>query len=380
MSERHPFVLGLNARVPDGPLSTGDFFDLVGHNSGNLAFAHALHQHLGITRTVPWHAPLETIRQAGDVAVVPCANQLGPHANLCDFVESFSRLPQPLIAIGLGAQTGLGQRLPEVPEGTLNWVRAIISHAAGAFPNIAVRGPFSHDVLRRYGLGDSAVILGCPSLFISRDPHLGRTIAGRLTSPSRIAIAAGHFQWPELATLEASLARMVGETDGSYIVQSPIEMVALARGDAGSLNAELLLQIRDYVMPGSAPEKFLEWCTHRARVFSSVPEWMGHLSGMDFVVGTRIHGVMLALQAGIPALCVVHDARTLELCEVMKVPHVDYLRVRDGMRREALLDMFEFDAVAFDENRRMLCRRYLEFLDRNGLAAASWLREIAAGR
>ena len=88
---------------------------------------------------------------------------------------------------------------------------------------------------------------------------------------------------------------------------------------------------------------------------------------------------MLALQAGVPAVCIAHDSRTLELCQTMLVPHILAKDIASGVSRDQLLDLFaQFDATAFDANRRMLARRYVDFLTFNGLAPVSWLRNIAA--
>ena len=97
----------------------------------------------------------------------------------------------------------------------------------------------------------------------------------------------------------------------------------------------------------------------------------------DFVVGTRIHGTVLGLQAGVPSLCVVHDMRMLELCETLKVPHVRADDIAEGISREELLPLFDFDAAAFDRNRQQLCARYVAFLKGNGLPVVDWLERLA---
>jgi polysaccharide pyruvyl transferase WcaK-like protein len=103
---------------------------------------------------------------------------------------------------------------------------------------------------------------------------------------------------------------------------------------------------------------------------------MEFLLGFDFVVGTRIHGAMLGLQAGIPSLCIAHDSRTREMCEVMQVPFVMAADVRTGTTLSDLLGRFRFDARSFDENRRMLADRLNEFPFCNGLRASVLLGKI----
>lgn len=77
-----------------------------------------------------------------------------------------------------------------------------------------------------------------------------------------------------------------------------------------------------------------------ARAFFDLPSWISHLGECDFAVGARTQSVMLARQAGMPALCIAHDSRTLEMCQ--------------------------------------LCRVYVDFLQRNSLRPVDWLVDLAA--
>jgi hypothetical protein len=105
---------------------------------------------------------------------------------------------------------------------------------------------------------------------------------------------------------------------------------------------------------------------------------MEYLRGFDFVIGARIHGVMLGLQAGVPSLCIAHDSRTRELCETMKVPFVMARDVSGGVSREDLGRLFVFDADEFDQNRAKLAAGFQTFLEANGLGSVELLRVIAA--
>lgn len=43
----------------------------------------------------------------------------------------------------------------------------------------------------------------------------------------------------------------------------------------------------------------------------------------DFMFGTRIHGTVLGLCAGLPSMCLAIDSRTYELCEQMNIPYIN---------------------------------------------------------
>lgn len=46
-------------------------------------------------------------------------------------------------------------------------------------------------------------------------------------------------------------------------------------------------------------------------------------SNADFMFGTRIHGTILGLCAGLPSMCIAIDSRTYELCEQMNIPYIN---------------------------------------------------------
>lgn len=380
MSDSKVFILGLKPYVDDPALlTTEQLYECVGRNTGNLAFAYAIFLHLSRpNRFVSWRSLPKVIDAAGNLGVIPAANQLGKHANYARLAERFSQLNTKMTMIGLGAQSGIDGKIPEVPEGTVQWVREIIQRAPSDKPNISVRGHFTKSVLDHYGLGKHAVVLGCPSLFINSDPELGRMISARIRPIRRIAVVAGTPSWKHLSKIEASLAAMVTATGGSYVGQHGIEMLHLTRGEARNLEEKHLLNCRDFTCPQMSLDEFIRWSERYGNVFWHVPSWMEHYRRFDFVVGARIHGIMLALQAGVPALCVVHDSRTLELCQTMMIPHVLARDISSGVTRDELLALFQFDAKAFDANRRNLAKRYVEFLEQNNLEPVSWLRDIGS--
>ncbi|MDE0349054.1 MAG: polysaccharide pyruvyl transferase family protein [Gammaproteobacteria bacterium] len=371
------FVIGLKPRQDDGSMPTDALSRRVGGNTGNLVYAHAICAHLaGNLRVIDIGAAPQRMNGAGRVGVIQGANQLGAHFAYDEWARRFEQLTVGLVVVGLGAQSDVSMTAPELPPSALEWVRRIVERAPGAAPNLGVRGQFTKDVLCDHGFGEHARIVGCPSLFINPDRSLGRTIAARLREPRRVAVVAGHESWQRLADIEASLVRLVRETNGSYIGQHGLNMMRLTRGEAGALSEADLEALSRYLGPEMSLGELIRWSRNHGNVFFDVLEWMRHCRQFDFVVGTRIHGTVVALQAGVPALCIVHDSRTRELCETMLVPHVLADSIPRGIARDELLSWFSFDAEAFDANRRRLCGAYVEFLEGNGLVPVPWLSAL----
>lgn len=359
--------------------STESLYDAVG-NTGNLAFTYAISRQVGAAnRHVRWNAPSADLKAAGDLAVMTAANQLGPHADLAKVAEKLASTDQKLVVLGLGAQSTIDGAIPDLPQGTLDFLAEARRHAPASGPNITVRGPFTKKVLDHYGFGDCAEVMGCPSLFINPNPRLGQLIARNLRRPQRIAVAAGSYTRPNHREVERKLVQLVTQTSGSYVGQHPLQMVQLTRGEAKRLSSADLGKSRDYLMPDASLPRFIRWTRRHGNVFFDIPSWMEHYRHFDLVTGMRIHGVMVALQAGVPALCIVHDSRTLELCETMMVPHVRADALPENLSPQAMMDLVRFDAAAFDANRQRLAGRYADFLGANGIQVPAWLRQIAAG-
>ena len=192
---RRPIILGLPDTLPASPFATArEMYRLAGSNSGNLAFTAAIRRHLvgwGDPANLGWNATPEQIRTGGDICVIPGANKLGRHTNLGGIAGLLERVEIPIVAISLGAQSDIDYGIPEIPEGTLRWVKAIADRAPSSYENIGVRGEFTRRVLHEYGF-DRVRVLGCPSLFLNPSAGLGRLIEGNVTDPpSHVAVAAG---------------------------------------------------------------------------------------------------------------------------------------------------------------------------------------------
>lgn len=247
---KKPFIFGLPPEIFNTDrLTTEELAGAVGQNTGNLAFQYAINEHLGGNLScISWDKDPVIINAQAGIAVLPCANQLGVHVDLAVLATLLQQVKRPMVAIGLGAQSDSYETMPEIPTGSIQWVKEIIAHAPSRQPNIAVRGRFTQRVLEKYDLAQHTVVLGCPSLFINPDPALGQKIQSHLKPIRRIAVAAGN-PWENLAKLESSLAAMVTRTRGAYISQHPLAMLKMARGEASSLAPQPLSQIRDYICP-----------------------------------------------------------------------------------------------------------------------------------
>lgn len=359
------FTLGLEESVDSIGLEMEDLYQRVGHNTGNLAFHYAINSLLNLRPvSIPWSADSELINSTGHLGIIPCANQIGSHADMSELGKTLSNVNSNMVAIGLGAQASINLEVPAVPQGTIGWLNEIVRLAPSKHPNVAVRGDFTLEVLNSYGFEGKAVSLGCPSLFISRDRSIGSKIQERFKNPfKRACIAGGHPDWEHLKAIEISMVDLMNKTDGSYVVQATQEALALARGEFEG-NETYLSRLARYFDFDLDAEQMTRWVNKYFMAFYNIPSWIEYLKKFDVVVGPRIHGVMLAIQAGVPAVCIAHDSRTRELCEKSCIPWLSADEVSGGINLDILQNV-KFDGDLFDRNRAFLFEEYKKFFSQN---------------
>ncbi|HEY4251500.1 MAG TPA: polysaccharide pyruvyl transferase family protein [Roseomonas sp.] len=377
---RRPIVMGGNPYITDYYRKNAqELFDQTGGNSGNLAFMFAVANHAVGARFLPFNAPAEEVRRQGDIIILPLANQLGRHTDLGSAADRLIEFDLPVLGLGLGAQADSRDADVTLTPGTEKWLRTIAALAPSGAPNIGVRGAYTQAQIARFGLGDSAAVTGCPSNFINTQADVGQSIAaGFRRKPRHVAVAAGIPFIPALARLERDLADMVTLTGGAYIVQHGLQMLQIARDEFDSMPEDVLETCRSYIAPAQSKAEFITWCRRHAYGFYDVRGWMDFLRRFDFVIGTRFHGAMLALQAGVPAACIAHDSRTQEMCETMGVPVRHHSEIQGGLTVNNLLDYFSFDAEAYAARRRQLCETYINIYDTAEVEIPKRLRALAA--
>jgi len=358
--------------VSDAFHSSADhLFKRCGGNTGNFAFVFALHQLLSPNvDVVPWEADPDAIRERYDLIVFACANQLGPHTDLGWLAERLDKMDRPILAIGLGAQAASTAREVELTAGTRRWVEVIAAHAPSSAPNIGVRGSYTLSQLERLGFRDNSVVIGCPSNFMNPSTALGQTIADKYhRAIERVAVPAGLQLWPGLQAIENSLADIVEQCAGLYIAQSEIDMIRLARDEADAIAPEELERLRAYIRPKLSTAEFIRWARRYAAAFIDAASWTDAMRKFDFVTGPRFHGVMMAIQAGVPGGVIAHDSRTFELCQTIGIPVRDHKELTEPFTMKDLPAMFPFDGVAYDRKRAQLARTLADMLQSAGITS-----------
>lgn len=398
MTEPVFLVMGPPGRVQGADMPT--LLRRMGDNAGNLVFQHAVPR-LVAGRCVHLH---ETGADWGDGAlhdaaravIFPAANHLRCGADWRGLTGYLAQPGPPLVVLGLGVQAPLGVGVADTAAALAADPQAapLVDALKRRAALITVRGRFSQAVCDALGLSGTQA-LGCPSVLLGPAPHLGEAIAARLARvtarlggkgcPVRpVMAAAAPFEIrgnPDRIALEQRLFRwIVTEREGLYVQQSGgVAALEAASGGWHRLAPSTRAGIAGVLAPGMEETAFWARLCRAGRVPVSAPDWIALLAGRDIVIGSRVHGILAALAAGVPGVLVPHDARTAELAGHMHLPVLDRADLLEASGPGAALARVRFDPVAFDRWRREAARGTAAALRGVGVPASAHLGALAFG-
>ncbi|GAA3548306.1 hypothetical protein AFL01nite_26350 [Aeromicrobium flavum] len=337
--------------------------NLIGNNVGNLAFSYAAERlltHPGdevtAAPTGPWFADPARVNREFDHVVFPLANHF--RASNLKALErqsaAIEQLTTGFTVLGVGAQADLDGNAPQderdaVDRATRRFVRAVLDRG----PSIGVRGDFTREYLVGLGFDEDRVdVIGCPSMFL-HGPELPLRLPASVEPGDPIAITISPYVREMGDVLSRSLRRHRRLT---YIGQDVNTLRLLVRGTPLSGDDQRLPLSPEH--PVFAPGR---------TVFPlSIPAWQDFLRTQRFTFGTRIHGTIVSLVSGTPAVLLAHDSRTLELARYHRIP---FVRLDEADPQQlSVPDLFaEADWAALTGGHRERWDTYATFLDRHGL-------------
>jgi hypothetical protein len=337
-------------------------------NVGNYLYTNAVHRALSTAGTevvsngtlselrAPEAGDAERINDQFDRFVVPLANAFRPtyQRHLVHLTSLIEKLTVPVTVIGVGAQAEIGgdaSSLAEMSDAVRAFVTAVLDRSA----SIGVRGEFTKSYLLDLGFPDEAIeIIGCPSLFTYGDTLRLHKPEIQIGTGSRLAMNLS----PDVPDIGAfSLRHGDAYPHLVYITQDREDLDLLLYGTP--FPAPL-----DPTAPNHIGHPLYQ--QDRMRMFLDAWTWIDYLTAQDFVFGTRFHGNVAALLAGVPAMLLTHDSRTAELAVYHGIPHRPMAEVVAEKTDVPEL----YDAVDFTAFNTLMPQRfaaYTAFLDRNEL-------------
>lgn len=258
----------------------------------------------------------------------------------------------PLITHSLGANA-FGGRDDELHTRLSEPQIAFFKEVAERSTSIAVRGEYTADVLTRMGIRNFSVT-GCPTHFVKGS---GRQFVKRPWDPNKGVGVAGYFTHSEHRQLHY------------YFQDERLFAKALYFDDDHDETDFKHYSTHFFDHPQYHPftrQVLLALSEGRASLFADMRLWESDLAArVNLVVGTRVHGAIMALNADVPAIVTNGDMRATEMCELFGIPHFPKGLPEDVSLRQ-LFESYDYSAMSV--RYEGLLRGWNDWLKRVGLA------------
>lgn len=346
--------------------SIADCFEATGFNTGNLLIGNGLVKQLRYDKIATFSPSMsaEYINESFDQIVIPAANFLHPKFDFSPLSSVLEKTNLPVFMVGLGAQLPtVDHEMQHIPDGT--W--RLVQIAAERSKTVGVRGYFTADVLRKQGIPNVRVT-GCPSLYTnlvhySRIKRVAGSVIDKTVVNGSRNVVDHAADRASAVRVEQQLFRFAYTHRRPFVLQNEQPEIQLSLGDTADAKQSDIITLAKFF--SITPDEFTEYFGACGKTFFSVQEWFEWIRGYDFSIGTRFHGNLAALLNGVPAVVLVHDSRTRELCEFAAIPHA-FIQDIHELDPQRLYEKANFDL--FEERYSQLHRKYVEFLNENKIS------------
>lgn len=338
--------------------------NLLGNNVGNLIYAQSIYRTFMVdedTNLIPDRyrlklRNLDWINENCSMYLIPMADMFRPNARnyMKDTAEYIKKLKIPCHIIGVGLRAEIDDDL----TGSFVFdeeVKMLLNAVLEKSDIIGIRGERTAKYLKRLGYIEDKhfMVIGCPSMYT-----YGATLKRKdivLGEDAKISLNESLMcKGPALDFLK----RVAQEYPDHYYLPQRLDELWILYTGRECKNGRLK-NLKNY--PKNLKDDYYR--EDRAKFFVTAKSWIDFLSGMNFSIGSRMHGNVAAVLAGTPAIWIPHDSRMMELIQYHHFPYVkesdlqDDWKLLDVIERVNLEEMYQYQKENFD--------RYISFLDRN---------------
>lgn len=253
-----------------------------------------------------------------------------PYENIINFIKKINK---PLIIAGLGANSfnGFDIEFHKKLNSDLIYFLQFLSDNCN---QIGIRGHFTEEVLSKIGVTNTKVI-GCPSYFE--------------TGPDRIINKKQKIRTKDI--LLSSIIPNKNLLKNNYQIMQDFS-------DQKIIKAIYFNEFKDKFNR----TEFKKIKEEKYRIFPNIEDWKNFISQFKFTIGTRLHGSIISMNAGVPAICCNNDTRTKEMSEFLKIPNVNL------SKKTNIIELYE--KTDFEETNKqypILYENYKSFMENNGI-------------
>ena len=303
-------------------------------------------------------------REGYDYFMVRASNFVHNDMDWLAAIEVLERVPLPVHAIGVGAQSS-GSGVYRLTGKNLRFWQMVSERSTV----IGVRGTFTADVLAASGI-HNVEIVGCPSMFRTRKRDL------EIRMPDEIRRLAFSIRREVDGTYSANAATY-RQKQRDLLLQAaerfdvtvsihgePEEKAFWFKDEAGMARARDIFRHEGWFTPETADvmERLYQ---DKLFFFLEVAAYDAFIRSQDLALGYRVHGVLPALANGVPGVMVRYDSRSGELTQTHAIPSIDIDRL-DHVDLAQILR--ETDFSEFNRVHRLRYDKMKFVLEANGLA------------
>lgn len=350
MIENSPSV-GFEGIYSSVELSAEQILALSGANLGNFAFKYGMYEIISKEEKiykVTYSSDPDAVRRNARLLVVAEANLINPDVDYGAAADFIEKVDLPVFCLGIGAQASKLHDRFEIKSGTLRYLQELSKRA----PFIGVRGEYTKSIAEAFGISN-CVALGCPSIFISSSntyPARKHNNADRKGAVMEGIYSSDHPFYETMIELERSLFRLVSERGLDYIAQVDPRVISYAIGRHFDYSSADFDSLGTHVSPQLPVSQLVSIVASKARAYLNIKDWIIGLKNYDYIVGTRIHGTIIAMHAGVLPLMIVHDSRTKELAQTLSIPHFSIDYISQALADNA--DLLDLAESCFNEKAR----------------------------
>lgn len=346
-------------------------YKILGQNTGNLLFTNAVWRQIdGPKERINFSFDPADLNARLSALVIPAANWLSATVDFSALADLVEQLEIPVILIGLGAQDQGYSGHIDIPEGTQRFVRAVAKRSH----SISVRGAYSQSILNGLGI-ENTTITGCPSLYM--EFHGFHTFTNPRVRPERGLIhatrySARHRAYADKPSVHRQLFRFAFAQKLDILFQSEPEELSLlmASSDQPEIDKTTQQNLCD-IYKAPSWQALNAYILEHGRTYLDVDTWARALQHYDYVLGTRLHGTIMALNSGTPAVLIHHDSRTREMCEFAGIPCLPADRFKPSPK-DIRRQIESADYQTYFKTRQNNRTRYLSFLHSNKLPVSTF--------
>lgn len=278
-------------------------------------------------------------------------------------MKSLERYKVPIVVFGFGIQASeyTGQKLcVEAQE--------LIHFFASKSPLVGVRGELTKQIIEDATGIKNIYVTGCPSLFSN---PLGLLYL-KLNWQKRLKDESKRYSI-NVTNLQRQNERNVlikGIYENANLIE-PVSKISHQYHLDLKSNFDMVDSVPYYLKgymkenPEEGLNKLKEFYLNNYYLFRDVDSWMKfNFDTTRLTVGTRFHVNMASILSGVPALWLTHDARTVELVNYFKLPHLSL----DEIGNHSLADLTQLvNYDSFFNNLPYVLDRFNYYLNQNGL-------------